>query len=51
MAEVVTTTLTGGSDMAVAYTVDFGEIIIAGLVLLVASALALEFIFRLRYQQ
>jgi hypothetical protein len=45
---VITHTLSSGQVLAVPPTVDFGEVIIAGLVLALAGLAALDLLFSLR---
>ena len=42
MPDVITNTLSTGSTLSTAYTADFGEIIIAALLLIVAALVVLE---------
>jgi hypothetical protein len=50
MPDVITTTLTSGSVLAVDYSADFGEAVIAGLLLSIVALGILEIVIRMVYQ-
>jgi len=50
MGEVVTNTLTSGQTLTTIYSADFGDIIIAGLLLGLVVVLAIEFMYTLVYR-
>ena len=49
MPDVITSTLSTGSTLSTAYTADFGEIVIAALLLIVAALVVLEQVIKVIY--
>ena len=49
MPDVITSTLSPGSTLSTAYTADFGAIVIAALLLIVAARVVLEQVIKVIY--